>query len=565
MREAILFCTAFLILIASRAIGQDCQLEFRSPVNHKTVLSGSFGEPRSRHFHAGIDFKQKKGIPYDTIYAVEDGFISRIDVQPDGYGNALLMNHSCNKTSVYAHLHEFAPKIKTYIEEKMIAQKRNSIQYKVVDSTLYFRKGQPIGILGNSGRSSGPHLHFEIRNTTSESAVNPGLFGFKPDDDIPPVIRGIMIYEITPNGQEKSKQYYPAVKKGISTYMISNNVIETSFLKVGVGIRTYDTMNGASNHNGIYKLEMRVDGEVVHAFSLDSIPFHQSKYIHSHMDYEAKLNRQYIMKCFKNPGNQLDIYRDSKNNGEIYTYDFRPIDIEIKVLDLEGNEASVTFQLQRSNDIPKRTFRNNRSIEIGIADSMNITLARTKIQFPVFAFCQPVHLEFKDTSSADEIILEQKEKIPVFRHFKISHTLKEYLSDREKYIFSATNEKGEQLRYSAKWENDSTVITFTNALTNYRIEKDTIAPTISVISIPTVGSDLFKVQIKDDFVAVHDRDALDISIYVNDQWTLCQQDAKTQTTWFYLKASQPPQSYKIDVEVIDGSENKSFMSKTIVH
>ena len=271
-----LVCTSML------CFGQDdCDLDYQSPIGYKTILSGSYGEPRTRHFHAGIDYKQRRGVPYDTIYSVEEGYVSRISVQPGGYGNALYIDHPCNQTSVYAHLHHFSKDIQDYVDSIMYARKTYHIDINLADlgDTIRVTKGRYIGIMGNTGRSSGPHLHFEIRATETDIPINPALLGFKPKDDIPPDIVGVFLYEFTPDDEEVSRKFYRATLSEEGVYNISKSPIITGAHKVGIGIRTYDRMNGASNHNGIYSLDMYVDGQARFGFTLDSIPFDESKYI----------------------------------------------------------------------------------------------------------------------------------------------------------------------------------------------------------------------------------------------------------------------------------------------
>src|SRR3954464_2727576 len=84
---------------------------FRQPLDiAPPALAGSFGEIRGNHSHSGIDFrtKQREGYP---VYAVADGYISRLRVQNSGFGQALYINHPNGFTSVYGHLSRFNPKI----------------------------------------------------------------------------------------------------------------------------------------------------------------------------------------------------------------------------------------------------------------------------------------------------------------------------------------------------------------------------------------------------------------------------------------------------------------------
>lgn len=108
---------------------------FRNPLDIPIVLSGSFGEPRSNHFHAGLDIKTA-GVEGKNVYAAAAGYVSRIKVQQFGYGKAIYITHPNGYTTVYAHLSKFADEIENYVK---------SIQYKkesYATGNLYFKAHQ---------------------------------------------------------------------------------------------------------------------------------------------------------------------------------------------------------------------------------------------------------------------------------------------------------------------------------------------------------------------------------------------------------------------------------------
>ena len=152
---------------------------FRSPINIGLAVSGSFGEVRPNHFHSGIDFPvgQKEGLP---VFAIADGFVSRIKVSPVGFGNALYIDHPNGFTSVYAHLKGYNDTITEYIHFNQYKVKKFEVDLFPANKKefIFVKKGQLIGYAGNSGSSGGPHLHFEIRNTNTERILNPSLFEF---------------------------------------------------------------------------------------------------------------------------------------------------------------------------------------------------------------------------------------------------------------------------------------------------------------------------------------------------------------------------------------------------
>jgi murein DD-endopeptidase MepM/ murein hydrolase activator NlpD len=98
-------------------------------------------------FHAGLDFKGPYGAP---IYAAAKGTVSFVG-QRQGYGNCIEVDHGNGLMTRYAHMSAFAAHVGQLV-----------------------KAGDQIGAIGNSGRSTGPHLHFEVR--INDRPVNPRPF-----------------------------------------------------------------------------------------------------------------------------------------------------------------------------------------------------------------------------------------------------------------------------------------------------------------------------------------------------------------------------------------------------
>ena len=135
-----------------------------NPLEIPILLSGTFGEFRKTHFHTGIDIKTlgKEGI---KVRAIDDGDLIRAKVSTSGYGKVVYVRHYDGTTSVYAHLKRFSPKIEKIIKEIQYKKKRFEIEKFFQEGEVKIKKSEIIGSSGNTGGSSGPHLHFELRNT----------------------------------------------------------------------------------------------------------------------------------------------------------------------------------------------------------------------------------------------------------------------------------------------------------------------------------------------------------------------------------------------------------------
>ena len=144
---------------------------FQSPLEIPLILSGTFAELRSNHFHSGLDIKtqQQSGL---KVMAAASGFVSRIKVSHFGYGKALYITHPNGYTTVYAHLQNFNPEIDAYIKHRQYKNESYEIELFPKAGELLVNNGDIVAYSGNTGGSGGPHLHFEIRNK-QEHPMNP--------------------------------------------------------------------------------------------------------------------------------------------------------------------------------------------------------------------------------------------------------------------------------------------------------------------------------------------------------------------------------------------------------
>ncbi len=160
------------------------------------TCSSNFGEIRPGHFHAGVDIRTG-GTEGKELVAVADGHVSRLSVSPGGYGRAIYLTLNNGTTAVYGHLQRFRDDIEQLVAQERRAQGKNSLNLFFGHSKLPVRQGEVIGYSGNSGSSSGPHLHFEIRDTRTQRLYNVVREGIiRPVDSLPPRIVKIHYVEI---------------------------------------------------------------------------------------------------------------------------------------------------------------------------------------------------------------------------------------------------------------------------------------------------------------------------------------------------------------------------------
>ena len=128
--------------------------ELATPVKGVIGGCGYFGCPRPGHLHNGVDFLAPTGVP---IHAADGGVIASVESpgESGGYGNFVCIQHRPHLATCYAHMSAFAANVRPGAR---------------------VRRGQVIGLVGSTGSSTAPHLHFEVRRgaaACSACAVDP--------------------------------------------------------------------------------------------------------------------------------------------------------------------------------------------------------------------------------------------------------------------------------------------------------------------------------------------------------------------------------------------------------
>ena len=357
---------SFLLIVILLTYTNTTAQEYSAPLNFKMLLSGTFGELRGNHFHAGIDIKTE-GVEGQKVYSIADGYISRIKVSTWGYGKVLYITHpQTGHTSVYAHLQKFNAKIDSIVKRKQYQKESFEINFYPNAAAIQIKKGEVIALSGNSGGSGGAHLHFEIRDTKTEHPINPLQFGFNITDNIPPTLSKLKIYAFDTtliNGYRKSKIIN--IKKINNKYSIDETpTINGSF---ALGISTYDKLNGSYNKNGVYSIKVCVDSSICYKFTVDELDFSTSRYINAHIDYkEKKENNKKYHRCYKLPHNKLTNYSEIINEGIINIKDTLTHLISLEVTDIYGNISDLEFNVKSTNNPFLTTARTPLTFQLKI-------------------------------------------------------------------------------------------------------------------------------------------------------------------------------------------------------
>lgn len=568
MKYSRLFFIGFFIVFFSFQQERYPQDYFRSPVGNTLRLSGTFGELRPNHFHAGIDIKGAVG---HALYAIADGFVSRIKVQEEGYGNVIYIDHPNGYTSVYAHLDQFSPDVEKYV--KSIQYQKQSFEVEAYPETgqFQFEKGEKIGTMGVSGRSFGPHLHFEIRDTKTEKAINPLLFGLKVADSRHPRMHQLKLYGLNETGETTFTKTISLQKGNGANYRVSKDTVYIKSDYSGVALKVYDHMNGVTNWNGIYSLSMYVDDSIHYQFEMETLAFDESRYLNAHLDYEEQVTQKsYFNRCFVMPGNSLSIYEKVSENGRILLNRTKARKVELVAKDIEGNDARLRFWLKQSSG-EKTSDSKNYTYLLPYAEESLIETSSLRIFFPKGTLYENLYLQYASADEQSDGIYSSIHhihdyKTPVHKYYELSirpQSIPEAL--RSKAFIAYCTPNNTVINCGGQWEGDL-LKTKVRDLGVFYVAVDDKAPTITPHSFQRdmTRKSRMTFRIQDNFSTARNVKGLQYKGTIDGQWVLMEFDAKNDMLVHKFEEELAVGEHQLRLEVWDALGNLTVFEKDFV-
>lgn len=482
-----------------------------SPIGIQPELSAGFGDIRPNHFHMGLDFRTNgvEGIP---LFAVAEGYISRIRISSSGYGRVLYINHPNGMTSVYAHCARFSDRILAFIEPAQLQRKENEFDWMLSPGQLPVAKGEQIALSGNSGNSTGPHLHFELRDTKTEHALNPLLHGFHVNDNAAPVLHGIRLVAIDQNGYMiPGKSILVPLTKWQHKVQIPKDFI-TSNEKIGVCISVTDPMKAGGHGFGLYAAEIWTNQSERYGFELKDISFDDSRYVNNHMDYyEYKSKGIKFQKLFRTKNNPLGIYT-MQTLGGIPLKGRDSILCSLMLYDVNGNETQHTLQLIYPHELVSSSVPVFQSSNYFFPDSSYVFRAKNIVlEVDANTFYEPekksMNLSSGQFGKANSVIQR-----PICLQMKVTPVL-----PIDKYYISVD---GTSLETS---HEENWLIAESKQLGTFSVKSDTVVPTLKELpsSSNVVVPAFLSWKISDSQSGI-----LSYNLYIDGEWTPIYYDQK---------------------------------------
>ncbi len=311
------------------------------PTNASRYMSSSFGETRAAHFHAALDIGTWGHEGY-AVFASRDGIVHRIAVGPFGYGNVIYLRHDDGTISLYAHLKDFHPRIRSVVDSLRLQDYSFDFNRNMEEFDIRFRRGQQIGWTGSTGVGP-PHLHFELRSPEGRP-FNPKLAGVHIDDTIPPQFSGLAVEPLasnsTVNGSALVHRSRPE-RRGGSYHFAA---VEVSG-EVGLAINAFDRANASNNVHAVYDLKMYVDDELYFHSRADSFSYSESRQMFIDRVFPILRNeRRGYQRLYVRDSNTLPFYRETGHAGRL---DLPPGEYAVRIVatDFYGNSARAHVNL----------------------------------------------------------------------------------------------------------------------------------------------------------------------------------------------------------------------------
>ncbi|HHH54816.1 MAG TPA: M23 family metallopeptidase [Bacteroidetes bacterium] len=554
-----------LLLLVSFSYLGNSQDKFRNPVKYPIKLTGSFGELRKNHFHTGIDIKSSGNYKLNKVYSVKNGYISRIKISSGGYGNALYINHPDGTTSVYAHLEKFSKKISEIAKRIQIENE----SFEINPDTLYIpvSKGEYIGQIGNTGRSFGPHLHFELRNTLTEHPLNPFIYGIKPKDTKPPELLKLKIVALDTSYNVLNSAIYPLKKTKYGNYIPQPFTINYGAWRVGIEVLGFDRMNGTHNKNGIYKLSAYIDDKLIYGFVMDSLDFDKMKDINAFIDFKeySESGKKYI-RLYKLPGMDLDIFSEN-NSGIVNLFANKKQKVEIVAEDYNGNKSKVIFNLKRDNNIyPGEAKLYNFYIDFN--EEKRIVNGNVSLLFEKEDLFKNMYLLLTNNIDTTNVYSDNIGVFTNYEPFKnnidiqvIPMSLDTFL---EKMCIVKT-EKNKIINYGGKFE-DGQLHTLIDSWGTYFITLDTIKPVIKPLKFFTKKRNTKSISFKiwDNFETAGLAKEMVYKGYIDGKWVLFEYDKKKKKITHKFEKTLNQGKHRLKLIVEDDRGNKNIFESNFI-
>lgn len=532
---------------------------FRSPIDSPIYLSGNFCTLRNDHFHYGIDITtyEKEGLP---VYASADGYVSRIKVSPYGYGKVIYIDHPNGYTSVYGHLSAFAPRFAQAVKDSQYYYEKFEIEFFPQPGTWKVKKGEMIALSGNSGGSSGPHIHFEIRDTKTEEIINPLLFGFNIEDTISPEIPKIALVEY--DGEHEWLHFVADTIETTDTISLRAGTYAAAAI-----VNDYTTFHAI--RFAPWEIEVLYNGTSIFHSYFERFAFDQAKQINAYILYNYFYQTGIRYQCLKRPA-QSDLKFFGSGTGNFTIGPGSASLLTIRASDLAGHHCEKSFWIAGNETHHIDSAADNQAIikfETTIYPKQEFTYEESGMKITgkassVFDTCRLGFNWFGCEDCGKIEIYTDRGFLPFYKGLELSLKIPSSLLPMEsKLLFFWSDGRSKPIAIGGEAQSGY-LFQKIQKPGIYLMKADQVAPAIKPTNIQPKG------KVKGRYINFEIKDALSgIRSYrgsLDGRFILMDYDAKNDWLTYVFDENTPSGRHLLQLEVTDKKGNKNIWKKYIM-
>ena len=544
------------------------QKYYTAPLNIPLTISGNFGDIRDNSFHFGIDFRtnEEEGYP---VFSVADGYVSRIKIEPGGYGKAIYINHPNGMTSVYGHLSTFYDVVAKFAKNLQYMNKSFKLDTVLRENQFKVKQNDTIGFSGNRGFSSGPHLHFELRNTKDQNPVNPFIYDFHTEDTTCPIIDRLWVYTATnyiPENNQFKRSYDVSGNYGF--FKLSKDSVILLSKNSGLGIEAFDFMTDTFRRHSVYIQKLFVDTSLWFETIFDEISFEQTGYVNSIIDYEEK-NTSYsnIYKLYSWPNQNLMFNKIEKHNGLINFQDTFIHKLKIVLSDANGNVSTLSFLAKIKNKPDNVISKLSKHLinwekeNVFTNKSIKVVLPKNSLYTNIeFSLKQMDHVKLPVVAKSNAFSIGNSNiplKNPIYLSFPVNGIASKYIT---KLVIALLDKRNNLISIGGKI-TDRFLTAPSKTFGTFVMCLDVDTPFIKPLNISEnkdmSSEDSIKFEIKDKLSGIQNYAGT-----IDQKWVLFEYDAKNNFLYYKFDPERfviNNKNHLLILEVTDKRNNKSVL------